>query len=1309
MAVAEIFLTAFITVLFEKLASAEVISLARSARIYSQLNKWKKTLSQIQCVLADAGQKQIKERLVLLWLRDLQDLAYDIDDVVDNLTTEAMRHRLNEESHSSKVMKIIPACCTDLSLSKFMYGCKMSSKLDEIMKKLNNLAEQKNSLRLINDNVERSSVEPSRRLEETSLVDESRIVGREGDKETLVGILLENESCKKNVSVVSIVGLGGIGKTTLAQVLYNEDKVKDHFELMAWVCVSDEFDVFNISKAIFQCVDGRNSNFANLNLLQEALKQKLSKKRFLFVLDDVWNENYKEWELLQRPFVVGAPGSKVVVTTRKTSITSVMDCVQAYHLDLLSNEEAISLFAQHALGEQNFDKHPTLKIHGEGIVKKCDGLPLALITLGRVLRAKTNNEEWEELLNNELWNLPNEGDILPALKLSYYDLPLHLKQIFAYSSLFTKDYVFNKDELVLLWMAEGFLYRSNSSKTMESLGYEYFEELKSRSFFQHSAKEKSRYIMHDLINDLATSVADKFFFRLDDKMKLYDKNEALEKSRYVSLIHTSFGAYINFMAFQKARRMRTFITMPRANKFPYLFLSNKVLAEFLPQVQFLRVLSLRNCSLTKIPKLIGSLKHIRYLNFSGSDITCLPEQISDLCNLQSLLVSRCCQLSSMPKSFAKLTNLRHLDNNDTPLLKKIPMGIGGLTSLQTLSKVIIGEANEFKITELKSLSHLKGRISIIGLHKVTNAIDAWEANLKQKMCLDDLEMEWSDLFEDSRNETTEYEVLEALRPHNKIRNLKICFYGGLKFPTWVGDPTFVQLTELTLHGCRSCTLLPTLGHMSSLRKLVIKSMNGVKILGPELFGTTNSCSGVTFPSLEILEFDNMQGWEIWSANCGEDNLTGGFFPCLREISIVNCPKLSVVSIGLIPSLQVLTIQGCSEAVFSSMVYMSSSILRLTINRIIGLTRIHEEFLKHLVGIEDLCIRGCDELEYLWELETQACNILSALQILRIESCEKLVSLGKKHLNLEIFLKSIRKVYIRNCKKLESYNCPKSIEKLVIFDCPSVTCLTFPKIYELPSSLKILDICGCDNLETSWLFHNFLSSLESFSIHRLPHLSSFHERCLIHLTYLNISSCDSIEYIPGPFLSLRSLQISDCKNLKSFPYENFQSITSLESLVIGNCPSLDCSFPCGLWPPNLTILRLGGLKKPMSRWGIQNFPKSLVTLHLHGENSGLVSFARANVGNRSGSTSSPLYLPSSLTFLHIRGFLDLESLSEGLQHLSCLENLHIGSCPKLRDLPETLLPKLSCFSVSFCSELQKKCRSRKGNYWPIISRIPSFDV
>ncbi|KAK1413334.1 hypothetical protein QVD17_35106 [Tagetes erecta] len=274
MAAAEIFITPIITVLFDKLASSDLISLARSAGIYSQINRWKKTLSQIQSVLADAGQKQITDAAVHLWLHDLQDLAYDIDDTLDDLATEAIRRKLNQESNTSKVLKIIPTCCSDFTPRNIMYGRKMSSMLDEITTRLHNLAEQKNMLGLT-DNVERL-VRKNKRLEETSLVDESRIVGRDGDRQALFGMLLGNETCKQNVSVISIVGLGGIGKTTLAQVLYNEKKVKDHFELMAWICVSDEFDVFNISNAVYQAVEGSNRSFANLNLLHEALKEKLS-------------------------------------------------------------------------------------------------------------------------------------------------------------------------------------------------------------------------------------------------------------------------------------------------------------------------------------------------------------------------------------------------------------------------------------------------------------------------------------------------------------------------------------------------------------------------------------------------------------------------------------------------------------------------------------------------------------------------------------------------------------------------------------------------------------------------------------------------------------------------------------------------------------------------------------------------------------------------------------------------------------------------------------------------------------------------
>ncbi|CAI9269510.1 unnamed protein product [Lactuca saligna] len=284
---AEIAVTALITVLCEKLLSGDLMKLARSEGIDSQLKKWRKNLPLIQAVLTDSSQKHIKERAVQLWVNHLQDLAYDIEDVLDDLATEALRRKLNQETSANS------------STSK-------------------------------------------KRLEQNSLVDESKIMGREGDKEALMGKLLGEEECDESVSIVSIVGMGGIGKTTLAKLLYNDEKVKDHFQLRAWVCVAEELDVSNISKAIFQAVTGKNEDFANLDLLHVALKEKLSKKRFLLVLDDVWNEDYSKWELLQSPLLVGAPGSRVIVTTRSIRVASVMDSQETYPLGVLSNEDALS-------------------------------------------------------------------------------------------------------------------------------------------------------------------------------------------------------------------------------------------------------------------------------------------------------------------------------------------------------------------------------------------------------------------------------------------------------------------------------------------------------------------------------------------------------------------------------------------------------------------------------------------------------------------------------------------------------------------------------------------------------------------------------------------------------------------------------------------------------------------------------------------------------------------------------------------------------------------------------------------------------
>ncbi|KAL7608270.1 hypothetical protein Lser_V15G13813 [Lactuca serriola] len=1245
---AEIVVSALFSVVFEKLASEVLKKIARSKGVDSELKKLKRSLDQIQDLLNDAAQKEIANKAVKRWLNGLQHLAYDIDDLLDDLSTEAMRRELTEEpgATTSMVRKLIPACCTNFSLST-----KIHSKLDAITTELQKLVEERENLGL---SVKDESPKHMNRRLETSLVDASRIIGREGEKDALLHKLLGDEACDKNFSIVPIVGMGGVGKTTLARLLYDEMQGKDHFELKAWVCVSDEFDIFNITKVIFQSIGGGNQELKDLNLLQVALKEKISKKRFLLVLDDVWSESYADWEILERPFLAGAPGSKIIITTRKLPLLTQLGYNQPYSLSVLPHENAVSLFCQHAFGENNFDSHPSLKPHGEGIVKKCDGLPLALIALGRLLRTKTDEEEWKELLNSEIWSLGKRDEITPALRLSYHDLSANLKLLFAYCSLFPKDYMFDMEELILLWMAEGFLHQSSTTgKSMERMGVECFEDLLSRSFFQQAPNDKSLFVMHDLMNDLAMSVAGEFFSRLDIEMKKEIGKDDPGKYRHMSFVCEKYMVYTKFEAFKGANSLRTFLAVSfEQNSWQKFHLSNKVLADLLPELPLLRVLSLSQLSISEVPEFIGGLKHLRYLNFSRTKITHLPDNVCDLYNLQTLIISGCESLEKLPESFIKLKNLRHFDMRDTPLLKKMPLGIGELKSLRTLSKIVIEGDNGFSITKVKDLKDLRGKISFEGLDKVRNPMHAQEVNLSHRK-LSELEVEWSGVFDNFREETVEKEVLNVMKPHNdNLKHLRVVLYGGTEFPSWVGDPSFHRLAKVTLKGCKKCTSLPPLGQLPSLTELVIEGMDEVKVVGLEFLGTT--C--LAFPSLEILRFEDMQGWKVWSTNNG--GVVDTAFPCLQELHIKGCPNLVKVSVEALPSLRSPIISRCDHEVLGSLVRAASSITKLSIKSISGLNdQVWGGVIEHLGAVEEIYITRCNEIRYLWESEAEASKVLVHLRTLFVYNCSNLVSLGEKEEdNCGSNLTSLTSLYMKNCNSLEHCSCPNSLKSLTIENCN-----------------KLLEKELVEGREKPLINSNLLM-LEYVFIFSWPNLKSITE----------LSS----------FNRLRHLIIINCPNLELFPDHMLPKLNVLTHLTIMDCESVDASFPCGLWPPKLCSLSIGGLKKPMSKWGPQTFPTSLVSLCLTGGQSGDVS---------NFSQMSHL-LPSSLTSLDIIGFETVESASMGLQHLTSLQHLHIYDCPKIIDLPEMLLPSLLSLRIWECPNLKERS-SKRGSYWPLVSRIP----
>ena len=939
------------------------------------IDKLKIELLTADAVLGDAEEKQITNPKLKDLLDELKLAAYDADNLLDEATTARLEleKKIKDDYITGKFKAMAEGIKKRISvLDPFHAG--VIGELKKILERLQNLAARRDLLNLKGS----ARVKPSPRHQTTSLLDESEVFGRDEDKEELIKRLLGGPAQENGIPVIAIVGLPGVGKTTLAQLLYNEPRVKEYFDkFRAWVHVSEELDVLKVTRTILESVDSENCHFADLNVLQVKLQMALSGKSFLLVLDDMWNENLFDWDLLSAPFKAGACGIKIIVTTRNQGVASIMRAIATHHLQQLSEKDCQSLFEKYAFGTSNPDEHPDLKRIGHKIAKKCQGLPLAAKTLGGLLYSKSEAEQWCRILNSKIWDLPNDKNgILPALRLSYDHLHPHLKQCFAYCSMFSKGYKFEKKKLILMWMAEGFLQQPNGEETLEEIGDKYFLELLSRSFFQASTNNKPHYVMHDLVLDLAQFASGEFCFKLEDRKRTPGK------ARHLAWLMNGLDVDEKFEKLIEAKSLRTllFLVSSETEKPPAL---SKIFIEENLSTQ-LRVLSLPIGSITGLPD-PGKLKHLRYLDLSNTSISGLPPTTCSLYNMQTLLLSRCHLLTELPAKIRKLTNLRHLDVSECPRIKKLPRKFGELTNLRMLTDFWVGEAKDSKsskISELGRLSCLRGRLSISGLENVGNAQQASEANLKSKNYLCELEFSWN------TNCDRALEVFEKLEPHENLEKLTIKNYSGSKFPDWLSTVNFSNMAILKLTNCSFCDSLPSLGNLSSLQELHISEMNNLTSVNFESHGNGGS-GNLPFRSLKILSFIGLKRWR--TLTCTSQ------FPSLQKLTIEKCDKLTgnLPDCKYLPCLQGLKLSNCPE-----------------------FPDFQERGIKTLG--EQLC--GLTSLTEL-QITSLSINTLSNLQILG-KGLSGLTSLKELHIHncrIQAELPNLRSLVITDCKELEEWD------------------------------------------------------------------------------------------------------------------------------------------------------------------------------------------------------------------------------------------------------------------------------------------------
>ncbi|XP_049344225.1 putative disease resistance protein RGA3, partial [Solanum verrucosum] len=953
--------------------------------------------------------------------------------------------------------------------------------------------------------------------------------------------------------------------------------------------------------------------------LRTKLRDELGGKRYLLVLDDLWRVDLPVWDEFMDSLrgINTSRGNCILVTTRTKLVASTVAAVGPHMLEKLAKDHSWSIFKQRAFVDGEVPEE-ILSVENR-IAEMCQGLPLAASVLGGLFRNKEKHEWWAILDGNPL--VADENSLKKILKLSYVNLPSpYLKKCFAYFAMFPKDFKFEKDKLIQLWMAEGFLRPSQEIPVMEDVGNKFFQILLQYSLLQDVELDEhnntTRCKMHDLVHDLA---GDTLKSKLFDTESVGGKN--LSQVRY-------FGWDSPTDQIDKINEPGLLCT---------LFWKSNISDDVLLSFQFLRVLNLSGSGIKELSASIGKLIYLRYLDLSNTKIVALPNSICKLYNLQTFRVNDCRSLRKLPEEMANMISLRHIcwyDRYGSDM--QTPLNMGQLTSLQTLQFFYVGSEKGHRIEELGRLKNLRGELKIKHLQLVGNKEEAQTAYLQEKPNIYKLAYLWSH-DESEGCEINDEHVLDGLQPHPNLKALSVVDYLGTKFPSWFSEELLPNLVKLKLSGCKRCKEIPSLGQLKFLQHLELVGFHELECIGPDLYGVEISNNGSSsiiqvFPSLRKLVLEDMCSLIEWKG----DEVGVRMFPRLEKLSISVCPLLKS-TLSQFEILRELSIEGVdSEMPLLNLCSNLTSLVNLDVCNVKELTCLPDEMLRNNVSLQYLSVSYCGEFR---ELPRSLYNVHS-LKRLRISCCANFSSFpvpcGENYLtnlqSLVLFdcygLTSLPSGMLEHCRSLEDFNVRNcnnlvslplhvwempSLSYLGLSDCPKLIsvpagglhCLTglrtlkigpfsemvdfeafqliFNGIQQL-SSLRTLEVYG----RTDWdsLPHQLMQlsalteiGIHDFGIEALPHrlgnltslVTLYLVRCkwLQHvdfsdampkLRYLEIRDCPLLEALSdglGNLVSLQEIRLWNCKKLEHLPSRDaMQLLTKLWNLQISACPHLD---------------------------------------------------------------------------------------------------------------------------------------------------------